>query len=71
MYAEVTLPLRLECNTANILYGNLGLIFHEGVDFLIFVNSYAIWAHSMNEIIVHVPVLSFRGGGVHGCVEEV
>lgn len=61
MYAEVTLPLRLVCNTANILYGNLGLIFHEGVDFLIFVNSYAclaIWAHSMNEIIVHVPVLS-------------
>lgn len=58
MYAEVTLLLRLECNTANILYGNLGLIFHVGVDFLIFVNYYAIWAHSMNEIIVHVPVLS-------------
>lgn len=34
MYAERTLPLQLECNTANILYGNLGLIFHVGLSYL-------------------------------------
>lgn len=71
MYVEVILLLRFECNIVNIFYGNLGLIFYVGVDFFIFVNFYVIWVYILNEIIVYVFVLFFRGGGVYGCVEEV
>lgn len=76
MYAEVTLPLRLECNTANILYGNLGLIFHVGLSYLCkllcHLGPYYEWNYCTCTCTVFVGVVEymdvwkkFDGAGTH------